>query len=752
MNKAILLASACANTIAMGTVANAQEMQLANGPDDQIVVTAQKREQSILDVSLTVTALDDKTLRESRVLEMRDLTNYVSNVDIREQAPGILPIVTIRGVGLNDFSNTNNPSAGIYIDEVYISSLGLMAFDFFDLERVEILKGPQGTLYGRNSTAGAINFITAKPNFDYTSAMLSATYGNFNTYEIEGMANLPVSDTLAIRLSGKTIQQKKGYYFNRTTGDDIGERNVALGRAQLRWTPTNDADINLKVEGFSVNSGIGQGAFFGGRDFTNSPSFQCEAIAMGMVDPTCTSPFGYNDQDGDPFTGDWSSRNFYDARQIAATLRGVFQLGGIELTSVTGFIDADRAYYNDLDASPATALEFIPSTDVRQYSQEFRLSGYVGEHFDWLLGTFYSHDRIVVGSEGFQDDFFLTQTSGFGDQKTDSVAGFAHAEYGLTDTLTLIGGLRLSWEQKTYIAQVADENPFGTSCLLSSTCTPGMTGQVVLASTDDEINDTTVSWKGGLDWKPAPNTLIYGSVSRGVKSGGFFFGFATNSRSFLPFEPESLISYEVGFKHQTVNNALRVSASGFYYDYSDIQTFILDEMSAIPQQRLGNVDEATLYGADLEATLLPPGIDGLSITAGLGLLHSELGAFTALGGPVPEGNEFPNAPDVTFNTLVRYERPIGNSLQGSVQFDGRYSGAMFKGALNSPLVASEPYSLWNARIALGDLNGHWEAAIWAKNLFDKQYKVQGVNLTALGFGYENYNPPRTFGGTITVRF
>jgi len=748
MAKNQLIAGVCAAAIATGAAA-----QEPANTRDQIVVTAQKREQSILDVGLTVTALGADTLRDSRVLEMRELATYVSNVDIREQAPGLLPIITIRGVGLNDFSNTNNPSAGIYVDEVYLSSLGLMAFDFYDLERVEVLKGPQGTLYGRNSTAGAINFISAKPHFDGPEAMLSSSYGNFSTLEDEAMANLPVSDTLAIRLSAKTIQQWKGYYFNRTIDDDVGERNVALGRAQVRWRPNDRADINFKLDAFTANSNIGIGSFFGGRDFTNPPTNQCAALAQGMTDPTCTSPFGYSDQDGDPFSGDWSERNHYDANQVNATLRGVFDLGGVELTSVTGFIDAERSYYTDLDATPATALEFIPTTDVRQFSQELRLAGDLGDRFTWLAGAFYSRDHIIVGTTGFADNLFLTRTSGFGDQVTNSAAGFVNGEYDLTDTLTLIGGLRLTWEEKTYTARIFDDNPFGTSCLLSLTCSPGPTPPVTLAqATDAIIDDTNISWKAGLDWKPWDSTLLYASVSRGIKSGGFFFGFATNNNSFLPFEPESLISYEVGVKHQTADGALRFSASGFYYDYSDIQTFIRDQTTVVPTQRLGNVEEATLYGFDLDATFSPPQIEGFSLTIGLGLLESELGEFLALGGLIPEGNELPNAPGVTFNTLARYERSLGDGLRGVIQIDGRYSGSTFKDALNDPIIAAEGYTLWNGRIAVGPESGKWEAAFWAKNIFDEVYKVQGVNLTSLGFGYENYNNPRTFGGTLTVRF
>ena len=720
---------------------------------DVIVVTAQKREQDILDVGATVSAIGQETLKDSRVNTMSDLPAHVPNVDIRNQAAGTLPVITIRGVGLNDFSNTNNPSAGVYVDGVYLSSLGLLSFDFFDLERVEVLKGPQGTLYGRNSTAGAINFISAKPNFRGVSSTVTATYGNYGTQELQGVSNLPVSDQLAIRLGGKIIRQTEGFYYNRTTNSDLGEQSIFLGRAQVRWRPDANTDVTLKIDGFDNESGLGQGTFFGALDFSNPPTFACASLAQGKTDPACTNSFGYSDPDGDPYAGDWAANPYYDAAQIAATLQGTFHIGDIQLDSVTGFIDHYREAYTDLDASPATALEFIPTTDVAQYSQEFRFSGTLNDRLDWLLGVFGSHDRIKVGSTGFADDLYGSRTSGYGDQTTDAAAAFGHAEYALNEQLSLVGGLRFSWEKKEYTARVYDDNPFGTSCLLSPTCSPGLTGRVTLASADDlDIEDDNISWKVGLDWKPYPDTLYYASISRGVKSGGFFFGFTTNSGSFQPFEPESLVSYEVGVKNRTANGALQFSASAFYYDYSDIQTYIRDESGAVPFQRLGNVDEATLYGADFEATFLPPAIDGLTVSAGLGLLESELGSFLAVSGPVEKGNAFPNAPGVTFNTLVRYEHPVGDNLRGIIQFDGRYSGETQKDALNNPLIAADAYSLWNGRIALASVDDRWELALWGKNLFDETYKVQGVDLTSLGFGYENYNPPATYGLTLTLAF
>ncbi|MFZ5720889.1 MAG: TonB-dependent receptor plug domain-containing protein [Pseudomonadota bacterium] len=197
-----------------------------------VTVTAQKRVQDTLDVGVNVAVVGAEDLAARRVTQVADIAAFTPNVGIKENMPGILPVVTIRGVGLNDFSVVNNPSAGVYVDEVYLSSLALMNFDLFDLERMEALKGPQGTLYGRNSTAGAINVVTAKPHLRGREGRLAASYGDYEALDLEGMVNVPVSDTFALRLAGKYVRQDEGYFLNRSLGRDIGRRDVRMARAQ----------------------------------------------------------------------------------------------------------------------------------------------------------------------------------------------------------------------------------------------------------------------------------------------------------------------------------------------------------------------------------------------------------------------------------------------------------------------------------------------------------------------------------------
>lgn len=735
IRRAALLSASIVALAAAGPAFAQEAVQL-----EEITVTAQKRAQDVLDVGGTLDVVGAAELSERRVEQVRDLSSFSSNLDVKEQVPGAMPVITIRGVGLDDFSSTNNPSAGIYIDEVYLASLAQMNFDLFDIERVEVLKGPQGTLYGRNSTAGALNIVTAKPSSSGFAARLAGGAGNFKTYDVEGMLNVPLGETLAFRFAAKTVQQDEGYWFNRTIGKDIGRRDVWLGRAQVRWTPTEALDVNLKLEAQRVRSEMGQGEFFGLLPSPLSPGVACPG------DARCTDFFGYRDPDGDPFTGDWSGDHFYNIDQFGAALKFDYDLGWATLTSVTGYANFARSFYIDTDATPLRQTDFIQTDKIHQVSQELRLAGST-DRVEWLVGGFYSTDRVRVFNPGFFDELFNTRTLGFADQKTKSAAVFAHGEWKLTDTLGLVTGLRYTWEEKRNIGASDDLVAYCPGSLLSMA--PCGSPPIRLAFVDAKIKDTNWSWKVGLNWKPNPLTLVYASASQGVKSGGFFSGAAVNSAQLAPYDPERLVAFEAGWKARLPEAGLQVSASAFYYDYSDVQTFIRDTSGALPIQRLGNVEEADLYGADIDVAWRPGVLPGLSLQAGLGLLHTELGGFTTAQGAVPSGNRLPNAPEVTFNGAAQYDWRLNDALTLRLQASTRYSDELFKDAQNDPLIKQESYWTWDGRIALMAKESGWEVSLWGKNLGEERHLVQGLNVLSLGYGNRTYSAPRTWGVSLS---
>ena len=748
---AMALGASALSLIWAGGAAAADAVPAATQPAavDEIVVTAFKREERLQEVGATITALSAQTLRSSRIGGLADLSSYAPNVDIKETVPGALPTVTMRGIGLDDFSTTSSPAAGVYIDEVPLSSPGLMSGDFMDLERIEALKGPQGTLYGRNTTAGALNIISAKPEKDF-DALAKVGYGDYQTFDAEGMVNIPLSDRAQLRLNAKTIQQDKGYWkstllANGAPGErDIGSRDVWLGRAQLALQPIDDLSINLKLEGQRTRSEIGVPKNFG--TFTpGAPFVPCAPVLAGHVDNSqCADAFGYQNPHSSPYRGDWAGQFPYSVDQINATSLINYDLGGFSLTSVTGYINFARFYHIDVDATPLQEFDYLENEAVRQFTQEFRV-GKDTALVDLLGGAFVSWDHVLGDNVNQSDQWPLLlfgAASGSGkttyNQTTRSAALYANATWHLRSDLDLVTGLRYTGEERHYAG--------GTTFI-----TPSPFAGINDTFLDDKIHDHNVTWKLGLNYRLTPDVMLYGSAARGVKSGGFFSGFTNNNAQLLPYQPETLTAYELGAKTQP-SASLTLNGAAFYYDYSDPQTFVryVDPITTLSVQKVGNVDSAKVYGAEFEAHWRP--VTGLSLNAGLGLLHTRLSSFATAAGTIPAGNRLPNAPKVTFNGSARYEWSIAEGLTAAVQGEAHSSGTVFKDAANDPLIAADSYWLFNARATIAKPDAHWELALWGKNLTDKLYEVQGANLSTLGVLNKNYNTPRTFGVELTYRY
>jgi iron complex outermembrane receptor protein len=716
---------------------------------DEIVVTAMKREERLQDVGATITALSAESLRRSRITEVSDLSSYAPNVDIKETVPGALPTVTIRGIGLDDFSTVSSPAAGVYIDEVPLSSPGLMSGQFFDLARIETLKGPQGTLYGRNTTAGAINIISAKPGEAF-DAFAKLGYGDYRTFEAEGMVNVPLADTVQLRLGAKAVQQAEGFWKSTLLASgapgsrDIGERHIWLGRAQLALQPADGLDINLKLEGERSRSEMGVPKFYG--TFTpGQPFVPCAPILAGRLDNSqCVDAFGYRSTHTNPYHGDWSGTFPYDIDQVAATSTIHYSLAGFELTSITGYVNFSRFYHIDVDSTPRQQFDYLENEAVRQATQEFRVSRST-RLVDVIGGVFVSWDHVLGDNTTLSDQWPLLlfgAASGSGqttyNQTTRSAALYTNATWHVRDDLDVITGLRYTGEERHYAG--------GTRFITPSPFV-GINNTFIA----DKIHDHNLTWTLGVNYHVTPDALLYASASRGVKSGGFFSGFTNNAAQLIPYLPERLTAYEVGAKTQLVRS-LTLNGSAFYYDYGSPQTFVrfVDPSTGLSVQKVGNVDSAKAYGLDLDATWRP--LDGLTLTGGLGLLHTRLSSFATAAGVVPAGNRLPNAPSLTFSGSARYEWAVAGGYRASVQAETHHSTATFKEASNDPLIRAGGYWLVNARAAVTDPSAKWEFAVWVKNLGDELYEGQGTDLASLGIVNKTYNAPRTFGVELSYRY
>ena len=723
-HRALILAAAM-----LGTVLPAAAQEPAGV--ENVVVTAEKTTESILNVGINVTAISGADLRASRVATPTDLATQIPNVDVKTNIPGAQQIITVRGVGLDDFSSTNNSSVGVYVDDVFLASFAEMDFNFYDLERVEVLKGPQGTLYGRNSTAGAINVISARPSLDGFEGRISAGYGNFETFDAEAMLNIPVSDDLALRFSGKTVQQGEGYWYSRVLHRDLGRQDVFLGRGQALWTPNADWTVLLKVEGESNHSEIGVGKFFGTIPLTAAP-------CPDFGNPShCVNAHLYTDTTKDPFTGDWNHTAPYHVNQINGTLHVEGDLGWAQLTSVTGLINFKREFYIDADAAPTRDAEFDQNDHVNQFSEELRLNGTV-DRLDWLAGAYYSHDHVHSFTPGTLIDLLGVNVFIQSRQTTRSAAAFGQVKYTLTDQLNITGGLRYTSEDRAYVG--------GTNLLF---------GPFIVGSTfiNAKIHDRNWSWRGALNWKPDEQTLFYVSISRATKSGGFFNGITTVNAALAPYKPEELTDYEAGVKAQLLDNRLYLDGSVFYYDYTDLQAQTFTNVGAVSLIKLSNIHKARIYGLDLGATWMP--VAGLTLRGGIGLLHTRLGAFpfaTAFGPVInPAGNRLPDAPNTTFSGLARYEHAVLGDFVGALQFEGHYASDSYKEALNLPYLFTNANWVFDGRVSIATQDEGWELALWGKNIFDEQHVVQATD-DGIGMGYRIFNAPRTIGVTLSHHF
>jgi len=704
---------------------------------EEIIVSAQKREQNLMDVGISVSVLDEQAIRDNRVAKVTDIVLFTANTGVKESFPGLMPVITIRGVGLNDFNATNNPSAGVYVDDVSLSSLALMNTEIIDLASVEVLKGPQGTLYGRNSTAGALNFRTADPDLEGFEAQLIGGIGSYDTTEVEGMINAPVSENLGVRLSVKNVSQAEGFWENRVLDTDVGERDEFTARLQGLWlSPDDVSSVLLKVETQKIRSELGAPEFFG--------ALPTSSLGSCPGSPHCTNFFGYNDTDNDPFKGDWSKDPNYEANKTSATLRFETDLGFADLTSVTGYIDFDRFSSTDVDASPLALTDFYNTDDIRQISQEIRLSE-SNDFMDWQMGLFYAVDQVesnYYGEIGILNTTSLTRTI----QEAVSKAMFANVDWLVTEDVTVITGLRYSRESKDNVGFTQDLVTEAPISYLSFA--PVGSGPITVAAVDDEINDSSIAWKLGVNWRSSDSTLLYASATEGHKSGGFYAGVASTSLQLIPYKAETLRAYEVGVKSQLPQFGLSYELSAFYYDYQDVQTYITDNIGALPIQKLSNVNSAEIYGLDAVVRFRPALVEGMMLSAGLGLLQT---SFEDSISTISEGNNLPDSPDTTLQLGINYNTQLDDGIEATFALNGHYQGKSFKDATNDPLLEQDAYWLLNGRVSLyfGD---DWEAALWGKNLTDKEYISHGFNQLNLGNGYRLYGAPRTYGLSVTKHF
>ncbi len=702
----------CLMAAAVGTALVTPPLSLAQSGDNQleeIFVTAQRREQNFNDVGLAVTAISGEEIAKLGMTQLNDIAGQSPNVQIKNVLANSVTNVTIRGIGLNDYAANNNPAAGVYVDEVYLVSPTMLTFGMLDLERVEVLKGPQGTLFGRNTTAGTVNFVSRKPT-GTLDARMQVDYGRFDYKLFEGAIGGPLADNLSGRVALSTVQQGEGYQTNRLNGEKIGEIDRTSMRAQLAWQPSDTLDILLNVHG--------------GRDRSD--------VVLMKVD-NMAAPEGLSGPDPDVSAASLDPRLEIDAE--GATLAVNWSATqALTVTSVTGYESFTRHHVEDRDGSSLKQLDGTFDNDIEQFSEEVRLT-YLADELVLIGGAFYGRDTVkthdsyqaldLVGAEEIGNTYR---------QKTESIAAFLHGEYNFNASWKLTAGARWTSDDKNF----EDATTFLTI--------GGVTANVY-PPVSNRFSTENVSGKLGLDYTGIEDTLIYSSISRGFKSGGFQGQLAFNPDDLLAFDDESLIAYEIGIKTRLLENTLQLNLAAFHYDYEDMQFYggLFDSPVGV-LFGITNVGAARVQG--LEADLWWRPVRGLDIRLGVGLLDTEVTKSVVDG--VASGSDLPNSPKYTLNQLIRYQWPIAATLVADLTLAGNYQEDVTYDIVRAPPEAKEDgYFLMDARLGIGADDERWGVYAWVKNLNDERYRTQ-VALSSVGY-VATWSPPRTYGVSILFK-
>lgn len=775
MNRTHRMLVALAATAAVAMPATAQEVL------EEVVVTAQKREQSLQDVGISVSAFTGDQI---------EALGYTNAQEVTALAPGVSTIqpngpsnyaIAIRGVAQNDFISNQESPVSIYIDDVYLSQMSSAGFMLFDMERVEILRGPQGTLYGRNATGGLAHYISRKPT-EELDGYAQLTAGEHDQVKFQGAIGGALMSNVFGRVSVAT-HHNNGYVENRLLGKDINNANDYAGRAQLLVLPTENTEFLFNLRGALQQIRTG---------FFENVSARFDASGNGFNVPGALNFNGYRDTDGDVFAGDYDLFGHQDMETWGAS--GTFKWDirdNIQLTSITDYQEVKRDYLEDSDASPVPDFNFYLVTDSEQFSQELRISGDT-ERSRWVAGFYYLDIEIsdANGAEQAIRGVFNTSPAlgllGFGAPLNDSPTGalgtvfegdgtvlgvdnpyttettswsiFGQYEYDILPQWTGILGFRWIEEEKehTYDTNLVDFQPG----FKQRNGNPRIIAPLIPATYNSTWEDGMWSAKIELDWRPNDDWLVFASWNRGVKGGGFnapldvtdYFGVFGPVGAAIPltdnnmqFGEEKLDAYEVGFKASLFGGLARLNASAFYYDYADYQAFQILGLTTF----IVNSD-AESHGFEVELQANP--FQGLDVLLGVGYLDTQIQDLDLAGTGQGVDTQPVQSPKWNVNGLLRYTWPAfrGNmALQGDFHYRSRH----YFSVTQAPASTQNGYGIANARMSYSTMDDKWEAAVFVNNLFDEEYLVQTFDLAfILGMTEQYYGLPRWVGGSVRYRF
>jgi iron complex outermembrane receptor protein len=673
----------------------------------EIVVTAQRRAETMQKVPIAVNAVTAKDLQARGLDSTMSLTATVPNLDITQN--GTTLTLYLRGVGSNASDPNDEASVAMYVDGVYIASPLANLFDFNNIERVEVLKGPQGTLFGRNATGGVIQVITSDPS-STPGGQASVTYGNYNTVGATFYGTTGLAPNLSADLAGVYRQNFDGYGYDINLHDPIMRREDLDLRSKLLWEPTSSTQVRLTLDYERVRS--------------DGTPYQLVPGVIG-ADGVTTYP--------GPYRTDTNEKNVGDSDTVGAALRVDQDLGFARFVSISSYRHTLGLYDLDEDATPAPVVNSYIHQLAKDFSQEFQLLSPQGSKLQWVLGAYlfdatYGYEPITIaglaaGAAGAENIY--------GTQETHSYSVYGQATYEILRKLNLTVGVRFT-----------DENQEDHSYI--------MVGQnVVLAPPNQGQSFEKPTWRFALSYQFTDSIMGYISENRGIKSGGYnLIGPGAPG-----YKPEILDAYEVGLKTEFFGDRLRLNGASFYYNYQDIQVQNI-EAGAI---NTVNAASAEIYGVDGDFAAVP--IRNLTVTGAVGYTYGFYVKFpnatctpsSPLDGPQyscdATGNRVINTPRWTTSGSIDYRIP---TQYGSFLYDltGSYRSMAFVSADNRLSIPA--YAVFNTTLTWTPEASKYSVQLWVHNLLDKQYYASRVETSVGDLQY--LAPPRTFGMTLGMKF
>lgn len=717
--------------ILMATSSTAAFAQAATSPNDdreagikEIIVTAQKRSERLQDVPIAIAAVTAEAATASGVRTSSDLAAIIPGLTV-SQTTGAA-VVFLRGIGTVGGTVGQENAVATFIDGVYQPSQNAAIFSLNNISRIEVLKGPQGTLYGRNATGGAINIITRTPS-EQTAVEAEVGYGNLKTLEGKIYATTGLAEGVAMDIAGYYYNQQDGFGRNLTTGKDVNRRKDVALRSKLHAEVDDKTKATLTV-GYGRNSG----SF--GVSLRAAPTAQ-------TIDGKSGFSGGYYD-----INSDVDPKTF--VRHVDASLRIEHDLGFAQLVSLSGFGDIQHREFADLDLTPLPIVRFDLRSKQRNFTQELQLGSSDDKNFSWVIGLFYFNDNsqytpFLLSGAAFAPASALTFSPDR--QKTNSLAVYGQTTIEVADKTNLTLGGRYTIDKRDFEVQSNVILPDGTAIVASP-----------LTKASKQFNKPT--WRLSLDHKFTEDIMAYASYNRGFKSGVFNLA----STSTRPVAPETLDAYEAGLKSTLLDRRVQLNVSGFLYNYKNIQLQRVENNAAV----LINAAAARIYGADIDLVVQPD--EQLSLRAGMELLHARYTSFPNAPVTIPtpfagnplvncaanpaqcdvSGNRMVRAPEFVANLAGDYDVPLGESGNITLSASLAYSSRIYWEPDNR--TSESGRALVSAQILWSSPGEKYQFRVWGKNLTNRHYATFG-NEQSFG-DLLSVAPGRQYGVSAGVRF